>query len=160
MGTFDTNMKIYKRKGNKSWNEVTRTADNNSINIRENGRQRWWKIRIHGSSPRANLKHKTKQELITTGNLNGRTGRRGYNQIVGKFSEVTINANGERLICESNNLRKCVIVHINTTITVQDVRVGTKCTSNRKIRVARMYFHLIRKQRRNQRRTYQAIKPK
>ncbi|RZF32288.1 hypothetical protein LSTR_LSTR001752 [Laodelphax striatellus] len=48
-----------------------------------------------------------RKEIILTGDLNGRTGRRANDTVIGSFGEDCLNDNGERIIelCELQNLR-------------------------------------------------------
>ncbi|XP_030752879.1 craniofacial development protein 2-like [Sitophilus oryzae] len=47
------------------------------------------------------------REIILTGDLNSRTGKKLHDKIVGQFGEAILNDNGNRLIniCDQNNLR-------------------------------------------------------
>ncbi|XP_030747147.1 craniofacial development protein 2-like [Sitophilus oryzae] len=47
------------------------------------------------------------REIILTGDLNSRIGKKLHDKIVGQFREATLNDNGNRLIniCDQNNLR-------------------------------------------------------
>lgn len=49
----------------------------------------------------------TTRELIVLGNLNGRTGKKQNDKVVGRYGEETTNNNGERIItiCEQNQLK-------------------------------------------------------